>query len=181
MLIKISVFLLLVSHAGAGFSVGLRNFRELQAHYSQATGVGSSNFNAALIYDQVQATLPQTSDVAAFSGTMVRAASALGGVYCAEFVNRESRAQSGVRRAHQGVDFAVFPAAIAPAVTTDVLAKYSQLFWGRDMTVKETTVMGDVARSLAASSPQSTAGTRQYFIGLCSIVSNALESLVIAD
>jgi hypothetical protein len=169
------VILLTPSDARA---VSLKNFRELAAFYSAATGVPLTDPKVQTAYQNVKSRLPKAGTVDEFSSPSVLAAIELGGAFCGSFITAEAAATPANRRAHQTIDFTKSPRVLADADILAVVHAYAQLFWLRPTTPNEDTVLQSTITTLKAASTDNVAGNKQLFLSLCTQVATSIEALV---
>jgi hypothetical protein len=173
-LLLVTVFMLLAKDAEA---VSLKNFRELAAFYSAATGVPLTDTKVQAAYQNVKSRLPKAGTVDEFSSPSVLAAIELGGAFCTSFINAEAAATAANRRAHQQIDFTKSPRVLADADIMSVMSNYAKLFWLRDLTAAETTLFQGSVTKMKAASTDNAAGNKQLFLTMCTQVATSMDAL----
>jgi hypothetical protein len=169
----------LVSLSKPVLAVSLHDFRELSAHYGNALQIPPVSNNITIVLAQVAPNLPQTYETSNFSETSVLASSALGAVYCFEFIVKESRLAPDARLIYRDIDFNAPPNAISPIIGAEVIGRFSQLFWGRDITESELVTMTDVSAKIMNELPMVVSSTKLYLRYQCTIMASALDSLIV--
>jgi len=164
--------------AGQAQAVSLKNFRELPAFYSAATGVSQKNYQVSQAYLRAKGRLSLHGTVDEFSAPMVLAAVELGGAYCGAFLITEASVVPTNRRAHQSIDFTKKPKDLAVADVMAAATIEANLFWGRDPTAVEVTSLQAALANLQAISTADVAGTKMMMTALCTEVATSLDALI---
>jgi hypothetical protein len=159
-------------------AVSLKNFRELAAFYSAATGIPLSDPKVAAAYQNAKSRLPKAGTVDEFSSPAVLGAIELSGVFCTQFITAEAAAPAANRRAHQQIDFTKAPNALADADVMSAVHAYAKLFWLRDVRADEDTLLQTTVTHMKAASTNNPAGTKQMFLAMCTQVATSIDALV---
>jgi hypothetical protein len=160
-------------------AVSLKNFRELAAFYSAATGVPMTDTGVQTAYTNVKSRLPKAGTVDEFASPTVLAAIELSGAFCTSFINAEAALPAAKRRAHATIDFTKSPRVLANTDVLTTVHAYAKLFWLRDVTAAEDTLFNGTITTLKAASTDNVAGNKQLFLALCTQVATSLDALVI--
>ena len=108
----------------------------------------------------------------------LRLALELSGAYCNQFITNESTAPAANRRAHHTIDFTKTPSQLADADVLAVGKAYAKLFWFRDTRPAEDTAFQGTITKLKTLTPNTTAGTKQIFLVMCTQAATSLDALV---
>lgn len=160
------------------FAVSLKNFRELLAFYSSATGVPATDTKVQATYANVKSRLPKAGTPDELSSASVLGAVELGGAFCGSFITADAAKLPDQRRAHQSIDFTKSPRALGDADIAAVIGQYARLFWLRPTNAVEDKVfLAEIGR-LKTSSTDNAAGTKQLLLTMCTQVASSLDALV---
>jgi hypothetical protein len=172
------VALSLVLLPSDALAVSVKNFRELVAFYSAATGVPATEPKVQQAYLNVKTRLPKAGTVEEFSSPAVLGALELSGAFCNAFITAEAAAQPQNRRVHQTIDFTKTPSQLADADVLAVARSYARIFWLRDARKAEDATFQATIGTLKSITPNTAAGTKQLSLILCTQIATSLDALV---
>jgi hypothetical protein len=176
--LSVLIALGVVLSASDARAVSLKNFRELAAFYSSATGIAMTEPRVAAAYLNVKSRLPKAGTVDEFSSPSVLGAVELSSAFCGAFISVEAAAQPANRRAHQTVDFTKSPRVLVDGDIMAAIKNYARLFWQRELKADEDKVLLASVTRLKALSTDNAAGTRQLFLATCTQVATSLDALI---
>lgn len=164
--------------ASSAQAASIKNFREILAFYSNATGIDSQNTTVQQVYNQVRTRLPLHGNVTELTSPAVLGATELAGSFCNLMITADAGQPAANRRAHQAVDFNALPAAVTDDALTQTVTNYAALFWERQPIAAEIQTFTASWTNLKTISPATTTGTRQLFHVLCTQAATSLDSLI---
>jgi hypothetical protein len=159
-------------------AVSVKNFRELAAFYSSATGVPLTQPQVQTAYNNVKTRLPKQGTVDEFASPAVLGALELSGAFCNAFITVESTAPAASRRVHQTIDFAKTTRQLADADVLALAKGYARMFWTRDARPNEEAALVATITKLKTVTPDTTVGTKQLSLVLCTQAATSLDALV---
>ena len=171
--------ILCIGNPAHATSLGLKNFRELPAALTVATGVPLTTPSIQLTLKKVASQLPLKGQVEEMSSPYILAVTELVGDFCQEMITQESAKPAAERLAFRDVDFKVGPKQFVPATKDAVINELSDIFWGRGPTGEEmASLKQSVDEGATGVSTSSTAETTNLMKILCSTFGTSLEFLI---
>ncbi len=110
-------------------TMSIRNFRQIPAYYSVATGVSESNNNVRNYFNANFSRFSLDGDAGAVSPATLSALTSFAGIYCQENIRLERANTINPRLLHGAVDFSQNSSRLTPEVLDRVIQKYSERFW----------------------------------------------------
>lgn len=162
----------------SAFALSLKNFREVNAFFANATGISPTQNDIKSAYAGAKARLPLRGQVSEFSSPAVLASIELGGAYCLALINKDKNTAAANRRAHRAIDFTKKPADLKDEDLKSTVEIYANMFWERDLSADEEAAFQSAFTNLKKSSPATAAGTSQLLTVLCNQVATSLEALI---
>lgn len=177
-ILSVFMFLGLSMHA-FGQTVVLKNFRQISASLSYATGVLENDAAVKDKIAQVKGRLPQTGAVAELASPVTLAMIELSTAFCRKMIALDAaQTDPAYRHVHKSVDFTGGIDGLNADVRQSVAKEYSGIFWGRAPTANElsllTTAMSDAMKSEASNENAVTA----VLLTGCIATASSVENLV---
>jgi hypothetical protein len=160
-------------------TVGVRNFRQLSAKLSAATGVDPTDFGVTGVFTGVKTRLSVDGVVQKVSPAMLLAATTLAGEYCLRFIEQEAVRTPDMRRIHGPVNFQGDLGTFNVAVRQQMIHAYAQVFWLRDTDDSELNELTQLMATVAAENKAPAEVIVDSLLAACTAVAGSLEVLKI--
>jgi hypothetical protein len=159
-------------------SISIKNFRQIYDSLKVVTAV-TPDAEIQQAYREARTRLPRYGRIDEVSSPMLLAVTSLSGSFCKKMIAVDAaRTDPAQRRAHRQVNFAQGPAGLSAAIKGSVAAEYAKLFWQRDPTSAEITMLTTAMDESAATVGTTAADTQKVLKVACTAVAASLESFV---
>lgn len=120
--------------------------------------------------------LPAGFNIGTYNAPVQLAALSLAGQLCDDLLRKEMPMVQADRKFFKPVNFNTSLSANGEQAYRSVASVMAQSFWGRDVSVGETTILDGFYNDFVAEGTN-TANTRKYYLALCSTMLSALDSI----
>ncbi len=163
-----------------GPRLAVRNFLEIPAFLSRATGVSSGDAEIKSFLQLAQGGFPQKREVNEF-GASLSSLIALSGLYCKRMVEKDASFTGPSfmrRRTHKDIDFGKGPSLHSEASVLSVIEDETGFFWGRSPSSQELDQFRDYMAEAKKHLPNDRDGSIRFFTSLCLAAAASLDSWV---
>jgi hypothetical protein len=158
-------------------TLGVRNFVQQRATLSLVTGVDPSDPKISNYFEKAKTRLSADGAAEKISASHLLASTALTGVFCDRFIERESLLKPGERRAHASVSFGESSSKFRPEDRKAVVKRYAELFWRRAPTAAETEELVQLMAGIEAETGDAKRQLFDMLLAACTVVGSSLDAL----
>lgn len=168
-----------VAMADDGQAISVKTFRQIFAFYVNTTGVKPDQ-EIKTQFEAMIRRLPKDGLIDELKGSSLMASTNLAALFCGKMITAESLLKPEKRRVFGTVDFAATPtAALTDSVLDGIVGTFGLLFWQRDMTAEEKSILTAMLRQLADAGEQKPETTKAVLNVGCSVTASSLDALLL--
>ena len=157
-------------------SFSLRDFRQLYASLSAATGIAPSQ-TLREYFQGAQYRLLNDGDPVKFNATTLMTTISLTGLFCDELLTAELNLPAAERRVFQVLDFSQGPSSVTHENQVAFVTREAEVFWARDPEPLELAALMESWGELASFSANSPTGLREMALSICTAVGSSSDSI----
>ena len=155
-----------------GTHLAISHFRQVNETLAAITRVSPATPEISRQYREGIARLPRNGRIDEINQNSILAITALSGFYCRSWVTAEAALVETSRRGHAGVIFTANE--ITQPTVQNVIERYARLFWQREVTNDERTILMDTFTRIRGVEPRPSLA--DSFFLLCSAVASSLDT-----